>query len=545
MPFAPGKRYQEIAARRARAAKQRTQAVFLPPSQGGINAIDGAANVPPNDALRLINMVPQEYGTAVRKGYREHCPPVPLGDGIKTVMPFVSKTTDTDTSRLFCATSDGIYEITTPGAAPIKRFDFPVKTALAGWCSWHNFQTLAGQFLLICDLANGYIVYDGTANTFAVGVITGPTPAEVTLDFVTVWKNRVWLVQQDTGTAWYLPVGTFTGLAKEFNFGNKFKYGGHLKGLWNWTLDGGEGVDDYLVGISAGGDCVVYKGTDPDTAGDFNMQGSFFLGTPPRGRRIADDFGGDLLVLTSAGCLQLSKLIGGLPVTDEQVSISRKINPRLNQFMDRTLDLFGWEIRSFPREQLIILAAPQEVGRPPMQFVYQTATRAWSQFNNLPMLTGEVFKGKFYIGTLDNRVFTYEGYVDNVLLADAGASANAIEWEGFTSFQSYGAPATFKRIQMMRPQFVGTEVPAFFIQANYDFDISAITGSPGYVVPAGGLWNTGLWDGAAWGGGFIVDQPPWGGSGVGRHIAINMRGRSSNETIHVGTDVMFDTGGLL
>ena len=51
----------------------------------------------------------------------------------------------------------------------MKRFNFPVKTTFAGWCSWHNYQTLAGQFLLICDLANGYIVYDGTANTFAVG----------------------------------------------------------------------------------------------------------------------------------------------------------------------------------------------------------------------------------------------------------------------------------------------------------------------------------------------------------------------------------------
>jgi hypothetical protein len=64
-------------------------------------------------------------------------------------------------------------------------------------------------------------------------------------------------------------------------------------------------------------------------------------------------------------------------------------------------------------------------------------------------------------------------------------------------------------------------------------------------VPAGGLWNSGLWDGDTWGGGFITNQPPWGGTGVGRHIAINIRGRSSNETIHVGTDVMFDTGGLL
>jgi hypothetical protein len=545
MPFQPGQKLQELAVRRRTPSKQTTQALFLPSSQGGINAIDGAAQVPPQDALRLINMVPQEYGTAVRKGHVEHCEPVPLGDGVKTLIPFTSKTTDTDTSKLFAVTSDGIYDVTTPGMLPVQVFNFVVKSTIAGWCSWTNYQTLAGSFLLVCDLANGYIVYDGSANTWAVGAITGPTPSEALLDFVTVWKNRVWLVQQDTGAAWYLPVGTVTGAAKEFNFGNKFKYGGHLKGLWNWTIDGGEGVDDYLVAVGAGGDCLVYKGTDPDTAGDFNMQGSFWLGSSPRGRRIADDFGGDLLLLCTNGLVQLSKLIGGLPVTDEQVSVSHKINPRLNQFMDRTLNQYGWEVRAHPREQLIFVATPKETGFPQMQFVYHTGTRAWSQFNNLPMLTGEAFKGRFFIGTLDNRVFVYEGNVDNVLLADDGASATAIGWESLTSFQSYGAPAIFKRVQMMRPQFVGQEVPAFYIQAKYDFDISPIVGAPGASTASGGLWNTALWDGSLWGGGFVTNQTPWGGSGVGRHVSVNMRGLSSNETIHVGTDVMFDTGGML
>jgi hypothetical protein len=540
-----GRKFAELTKRRTRGFEQTSRTVFVPPSQGGINTIDGAANAPIEDALRLINMIPQQYGTGVRKGYREWMPPVPLGDGIKTVMPWTSKSTDTDTSRLFVATSDGIYEATAPGVAPVKRFDFAVKSANAGWCTWHNYQTLAGAFLLIADLANGYIVYTGSTNTFAAGVITGPTPPVATLDFVTVWKNRVFLVQQDTGSAWYLPVGQITGNATEFNFGNKFKYGGHLKGIWNWTLDGGEGVDDYLVAISQAGDVVIYKGTDPSVAGEFVMHGVFFVGATPKGRRIANDYGGDLIVLSINGLIQLSKLIGGLPLTDAKVSLSYKVNQRLNTVMALTIDSFGWEVKSAPADQLVIVATPKQIGVPDMQFAMQTATNGWCQFADLPMLTGEAWRGRFYIGTADNRLYTYEGYVDHVQLADVGASANAIEWEALTTFNSYGAPALFKRIQMLRPQFVGSEVPTFFIRANYDFDISSIGGSPGYVVPAGGLWGTGLWDLALWGGGYIANQPPVGGSGVGRHISINLRGRSSNETVHVGTDVLFDVGGML
>jgi hypothetical protein len=32
---------------------------------------------------------------------------------------------------------------------------------------------------------------------------------------------------------------------------------------------------------------------------------------------------------------------------------------------------------------------------------------------------------------------------------------------------------------------------------------------------------------------------------MGRHVALYLRGRSAAETIHVGTDVMLDQGGML
>jgi len=180
-----------------------------------------------------------------------------------------------------------------------------------------------------------------------------------------------------------------------------------------------------------------------------------------------------------------------------------------------------------------------------MQFVYHHATKAWAQFIGMPIRTAETWDGQLYFGDETNHVYTYDGHLDRVMLADDGATANAIEWELLTTFQSYGMPAQFKRVQLMRPMFIGGAVPAYLLAARYDFDVSALPGSPSYIPPTSGGWDSGLWDTAIWGGGYIVNQPPYGGTGVGRHIALTMRGRSTALTIYVGTDVLLDVGGML
>jgi hypothetical protein len=540
-----GKLFQELTGRKKRAQMQLTQPLFLPSPMGGINATANMAAAPPEDALILRNMIPNDYGVEVRRGYREHCLPVPLGDGIKTIIPFEDTSSDTPLRRLFACTSDGIYDITTAAIAPVKVFNFAIKDDRAGWCSWTHYINIAqASFLLVCDLSNGYILYTASTNTWAVGTITGPAP-EANFDFVTIWKNRIFFVEGGSGRAWYLPVGELTGTAKEFNFGNKFRYGGYLKSLWNWTLDGGEGVDDYLVALSSAGDMLVYKGTDPDVAGDFVMHGSWFVGRPTQGRRNGDDMGGELLILTQYGLIQCSKLIAGLPATDEQASVSAKINPRINRVLQRGNNVYGWQIKFDPASQLIFVLTPKETGLPWMQFVYSTTTRAWSQFTGLPMKCAEVQNNKLYFGDEQNRIFTYDGNTDNVLLADAGDSANAIEWDWLSTYQNYGKPAVTKRVQFLRPQFIGNAVPSYSIAARYNFDLSEIAGSPSYVVPNGAIWNNGLWDNAIWGGGYLVDTPPRGAFGIGRSVAVIMRGRSAAATIFIGVDILFDSGGML
>lgn len=548
MGLRAGNKYKELAQRNRRPQKQITKPMFMPPLQGGINAMAGAANIPPTDALRMINMVPGEYGVFVRRGYREHCPPVPAGTGIRTFMPFASTSDTVDNSKLFVATNDGIYDATLPNTTPVKVLDWPIKAGNAGYCSWHNYQTAAAPFLLVADGENGYWIYNGNTVTWAAATLTGTGPTAAQVDFVTVWKNHVWLVQRSTSRAAYLETGIVQGnILGVYDFGNKFRYGGNLKGLWNWTLDGGEGVDDYLVAVGSSGDVLVFKGVlpDPDDQQAFGLHGSFWIGQPPRGRRIADDFGGDLLLMSAYGLVQLSKLIGGAPLQNPEAQLSYKVNPRISTLMETTSHLHGWEVKLHPRDQLIFINTPKVSGYPYFQFVFHTLTRAWTVFNGLPIQTSETFRTKLMMGDENNRIYTYDGHTDKVMLADAGATSQSIEWEQFGSFQGYGSQAVFKRVQLLRPQFVGDRVPVYQIAPRYDFDLSPLPGSPAVVPPGDDTWDHGLWDGAHWSGGYIVNQPPYGAFGVGRHVAIQMRGRSSGETIHVGTDVMYDAGGIL
>jgi hypothetical protein len=548
-----GKKFAKLAMGKRTPQKQNTTPVFFPATQGGINAVSAASDVPPQDALLLINLIPAEKGVRVRKGWIEHCIAVPLGDGIKTLVPFTHQDVDAPIDKLFGLTSDGIYDVTTPAVAPVKVFDFPIKSGEAGWAQWTHYTTIAGQFILLTDKANGYIVYTASTDTWAAGSISADpsvAPAVITpalCVFVMVWKNRVWFIEVDTGTAWYLPVGTYTGAtAKPFYFGNKFKYGGYLKSLWNWTLDGGEGVDDYLVAVGSAGDMVVYKGTDPATVATFNQSGWWYIGKPLQGRRQGANMGGELLLTTNFGVLQTSKLIAGQPVTDQAVSMSYKINPAFNQTSDRMGEFYGWEPVFIPKEQLMMFITPKEVGQPYLQYVYNTATRAWCVFIDMPVKTGVMWKNKFYFGTDDNRIASYDGFLDEVYLDPlVDGTFEPIQWESLTGFQGFNQPSIWKRVQFMRPLFIGAATPVFKIVAKYDFDLTPPAGSPVFPPTTGGVWGIGIWDFSTWGGGYFTTKSTKGGSGMGRYVALYMRGRSSTEIVHVGTDVLYDGGGLL
>lgn len=405
----------------------------------------------------------------------------------------------------------------------------------------------------------GSAIVDGTAKWDYVGAsvanVIGPSLDDqnngLSLDltklvFVVVWKSRVWLVEKNTTRAWYLDVNAIYGTATSFNFGARMKTGGPLVGLYNWSYDGGSGIDTHLVGLSTEGDVVIYSGTDPTSAETFGLTGCWSVGAVPSGRRICIDYGGDLLVMAALGVVPLSKLVVGQPVVGGSRSpyATGKIGNLFNQFVLNYSTLSGWAIHIHPTDNALLLLVPLQEGQATEQLAMSWATQGWTQYRDLPMLSAGIFGGQLYFGTADGRVCLNSGYVDNVLLGTGDFTA--VAWSLLTAYTNMGN-ATQKQVKMVRPNMTSDgPSPQAVPTVMYGFDLmeppppafSPVSGGPG-------TWDSAVWDAAMWGGSLTPFQQIYGASGMGREVAIALQGSAIARTILIAIDVFFETGGLL
>ena len=85
----------------------------------------------------------------------------------------------------------------------------------------------------------------------------------------------------------------------------------------------------------------------------------------------------------------------------------------------------------------------------------------------------------------------------------------------------------------------------FTVAARYDYDISEISGSPVLTSGTSAIWDVGVWDAGIWGGAVVASNAVRGANGVGRAIAVNIKGRSAEETTLISYDVSWDSGGIM
>jgi hypothetical protein len=440
---------------------QVTKPVPVPAPQKGINAVDGLIAMSPEEAIFMNNMSPSQYGTRVRTGYQEWVTEV-AGDGCRTLIPYIGSLEDGSADRLFVVSSDAIYDISSSGTAPAPLLALASISATSGFGIWTAYTTIAGHFALYCDEQNGYYRYpEGGPWVRTTGAeVTGVNPNN--LVSVTIFKSKAWFVERNTSFAWYLPTDAVIGAATRFNFGNKFKKGGTLQNLFVWTVDGGQGIDDYLVAVSSAGDVVVYKGNDPAVATDFVQHGVWFIGPPPVGRRIGGNFGGELNLLSTYGLLPMSALMSGQEVIQDQASLSRKITPLVNSEMTASRETRGWEVKLFSKDNALIISAPKRDAFPYTQFAQSTNNEGWSVWRDIPYLNGEEWHGEFFVAAENGNVYVLTGNKDNVSLD--GSTSTLINWSVLQSFSDYGEPGRFHRGQYIRPVFVADQVPNYTIE---------------------------------------------------------------------------------
>lgn len=502
------------------------------------------------------NLIPYESGMTVRVGYREWQIGLDLGDsvGVHTMIPFDGLDQEGGEDRLFAVTNEGIWDVTIATASPVLKFEFSDKQIDAGYGVYtHHIDDGENDLLLYADSRNGLFVYEASTDTWdQASGINGPVITNVR--FIVSHKQRLWMVEENSSKAWYLPVGSHSGNATEFFFGSKFKHGGNVAGIFNWTIDGGDGVDDYLVAVSRAGDVLPYRGADPaisDGADAWTIVGTYFIGAVPVGPFFGSEHGGELMLLSTNGLTSMNDLLQGVNRDVKNArgytdTIAGPVTASLRLRLNQSLHLYGWEVKVLPSQGGLAVNTPRINTGPYLQYFYTFATQAWALLRDIPALSFDTWQGSAVFGDDQSRVLYMDTGADNVLITPPaeGQNGDPVKFSVLSSFQDLESPSQYKKVKLIRPDFVAIAEPAYTVSAVYDYDNDEIINLSVPPSVAGTVWDVATWDQAFWGGGEVNSYNSVGGAwGYGRYIAIAMVGHSREKTNFVGWDVMFTVGG--
>lgn len=524
-----------------------------------IKGVDARTVLSEGDQLHSIyafNVVPGEYGVKVRRGYREWCIGLEINPGfalgVGTIIPFGGVDADPSNDRLFAVTNEGIFDVTNYNA-PVVALDFSLPGnggdlgVDTGNGVYTQYTTDAGeQLLFYADSKNGLFQYSQNTDVWTRSTgINGPVIEDIL--FVTSHKKQLWFIEQDSSKAWYLPIASIAGDAEEFFFGSKFKHGGNLSGLFSWSIDGGNGVDDYLVAISRSGDVMPYQGNNPSSSDDWASVGQWFIGAVPKGNRCGTQHGGNLLFLSAFGLIAMSDLLEGVEGKDiREQAQSLKISAILNKRMTDTRTQNGWSVKFIPTLGSIIISEPKRINGTYEQAVLNMTTDGWGFWRDVPIYSFDEWAGDMYFGTKDNRVMISDIDLDESLITpDPNTTINGrpIDFSLLTTFQDYGEPALFKRGKYVRAQFISKSTPFETSKFKYDYDLTEFINSATSNYSSVAVWDTAVWESSIWGSDIPFGVDILTGSwGMGRTLAVATRGSSTSETTIIGWDVIWDTG---
>jgi F0F1-type ATP synthase membrane subunit c/vacuolar-type H+-ATPase subunit K len=513
--------------RRAQVSKAQTTAAPV----RGWNARDPIAAMHPEDAIYLENWWPTPTSVDIRRGAED------WATGITgTVESLLSYSAPSGSQKLFAAAISGgvcsIYDATAQGAVGAAESTGALTNAR--W-QYINFVNSGGSYLVCVNGADDLLLYNGTTWTqvdgASVPAITGVTTAD--LVGVTVFKNRIWFVEDGTLSAWYLGTQAVSGAATEFDVSSQCRRGGFLMAIGSWTIDAGDGVDDYLVFVTSEGEILVYRGTDPASAATWALQGRWEVGSPI-GRRCLQKYAGDLLVISQDGVLPLSRALQSSRI-NPKVALTDRIQFAMSEAAGLYGTVFGWSLTLYPGQNMLLLNVPMDSTHSD-QFVMNTITGAWARFTNWNANCLEWHAESIWFGTAGKVVKAWSG------TDDMGADIQA---DGKSAFNYFGSRRQ-KQFTLARPIIASTTLPPLAVGLNLDFSDADPVGVVSGNLSAAALWDSGTWDAALWGGDKTIFRNWQGVRGVGFCAATRLKFAGSGfEVSWISTDYVYQDGGIL
>jgi len=519
---------------RLAAAAQVSQTTVIPAPTGGLNYRDPIAAMAPQDALVLTNMIPRQQGVEMRKGWQQLTDAAAAG--IESVFGYKAPNSAND--KRFTARGGNIYDVTSGTA--VLAVTGTGSTEDAWWTT--QFSTPGDTFLLAVSPGAGYWTYSTSTGWVDRTALT--VGLSVNVRTVAVWKNRVWFTVEGDSQVYYMrAVNAIQGHADAFPMGSILRNGGYVSALFNWTIDAGFSVDDYLVAVGTEGDVGVWEGTDPTSVNTFGLKGAWYVGPVPKYGQYFTPYGGDVFIVSELGLVPMSRVISGQYSQDNQAAgPASKIQSVFAPLVRRLRENKYFNVFVAPDSGVLVIKLPNDGGTY-RQFAMNVTTGAWCDFTGIPMRCAAVMSGEVYFGTEDG--FFCKGLSGDLDGVDKlGAGGNSIEGDVMTAFQHYGTPANNKKFSMARPIFIAPDAPSIKLIVNTQFQFDAVPGSPAFFESDVAIWDTSRWNQATWAGNNTYQG--WVGlAGLGYYGALRMKVRGLPSTTFTSSHMMMETGGVM
>lgn len=517
-------------------AKRRTSKIFSTPAPiGGWNVRDPISDMPATDAVILDNFFCQPSDIQIRKGYTEWS--TGMAGDVETLFDYDSPT---GSAEVYAATNSSgacqIYDISangTVGAAVVSGLtSAKIRTS--------SFTNSGGSFLHCVNGLDSLRLYDGATWHTVTGVsapyaITGV--ATTALVDVVPHKRRIWFVEKNTMSCWYLAADAVAGAATKYDFGPIFSRGGHIVKIDTWTLDAGAGVDDHFLIFTSSGEVAVYAGTDPASAATWSLTGVFYIGSPTGETGHTCKYGGDLLIINKDGLAQMSKSLMSSRV-NTHLQLTDKIQPQLASDNAAYYANDGWQVLLFPPQNMLLINIPVNASES-YQYVMNTISGAWARWTNIAAKCWHFANESLFFGGTGTVYRMWDGQNDNGALVRATM---------LPAYQKFGNEGQLKRWNMARVIF------ALDADANYgsammvDFDKNTQVFTLPAQVPADlFIWDVSSWDTTSvWGGALYTDRKWKSVSGMGYWGSLQVQVESMDADVRVySIDYSVEGGGVL
>ena len=570
---------------------------------GGWNNRDSLAEMPPLDAVELVNFWPTPTDVQLRKGWTKYS--TGITGQVDTIINF--PTNNSEGYKLFAFAGTQIYDATSSTATVV----FTGLTN-AKW-QYVNMTTAGGNFVIACNGVDPTLIYDGTAWAFMATTQTAVTISSITHTGTTanvttatahglVTGNRISLsggvpsdyngtyVITKTGTntftyvmattpasnATTVPTYTITGItginSNTFVNVNLFKnrlYFCVNNSLSFWYLDveaiSGPATEFPLGAIFRNGGYLQAMGTWTLDAGygvdDFAVyvtsmgEIAVYQGFDPSDPnnwamkglwQMGQTFSRRCFFKWGGDILLLTQ-DGLVPLTsalqsdrlDPRINLTDKIYYAVSLAASNYSQNFGWQINYLAEANMLILSIPTSNGME--QYVMNTINKSWARFTGIQAYCFTVSGDQdMHFGGNGYVGLFFNGYSDN------NTNIVATAQQAYNYFESRGQ---LKRFTLVRPIFqTDNGLPTVLCGISTDFDTQPLTNQLAFnpSIANTGIWDSAKWDQKNWGGGLVTTKYWQGVTGIGFSASINLNVASQGIDFHwASVDYVMERGGVL